>query len=416
MAARFDISGKPVLAICGGGNAAHALAVVASRTFDGDVLWLVRSEERRSLLGAASGEGLTSTGVITGRADRLRAISCDPAEVIPFADVVVIVVPAFAHLPVLETIVPHLKERVLVGCAPARSGFEFEACSRILDLAPAGERTLFGLQTLPWSTRIVEPGRVVNFGALKANVLMATLPSSAAPAVAAKLTQLFGTTITPTASFLDITLGNPGQHIHAGLMHGHFHAWDGGTYGDDDVPMFYAHATEQVSSWVEGLSDDTLRVARTLEAASGGQLDLRGVLSTLEWLRLSYPAQTRDLSTVSSCFRTGPLLHRKAPMKRAPDGRLAPDFHYRYLMEDVPYGLVVTKAIAELAGAATPTIDRVVAWTESVTGTRYLVDGSVRGPDAAALPLPQNHGLESRDDLVSWYLGAVESPRRRATA
>jgi len=53
---------RPVLAICGGGNAGHALAVVASQTFDGDIDWLVGSEERAELLRrGASVDGLQST-------------------------------------------------------------------------------------------------------------------------------------------------------------------------------------------------------------------------------------------------------------------------------------------------------------------------------------------------------------------
>lgn len=400
-------SRKPVLAICGGGNAGHALAVVASATFDGDVVWFVQSEERAALYRAAMGEGLRSSGVITGQADRLRAVSSDPREIIPDADVVVIAVPAFAHRPVLLQIAPHLKDDALVGCAPARSGFEFEASSLIDGLAPAGARTLFGLQTLPWSTRIVEPGRLVNFGAQKAAVLMATLPGDAAPAAAARLSSLFGMTIEATSSFLDMTLGNPGQHIHPGLMYGHFHTWAGETFAEDAVPMFYAHADDRVSAAVEALSADTLDVARALEAASDGQLQLAGVQSTLDWLRMSYPTQTGDLSTVSSCFTTGPLLHRKAPMKPAGDGRLEPQFNYRYLTEDVPYGLVVTKAIAELAGVPTPMIDEVIEWTERVTGAHYLTGGHVGGAGVASLPTPQNYGVTTLDELLDWYVGAA---------
>ncbi|HEY2777903.1 MAG TPA: NAD/NADP octopine/nopaline dehydrogenase family protein [Gaiellaceae bacterium] len=404
-------SGKHVLAICGGGNAGHALAVVASATFDGDIVWLVRSEERANLYRAATGEGLRSSGVITGHADRLRTVSSDPQQVIPDADIVVIAVPAFAHRPVLLQIAPYLKDDVLVGCAPARGGFEFEASSLIGGLAPAGNRVLFGLQTLPWSTRIVEAGRLVNFGAEKASVLMATLPAAAAPATAERLTQLFGMAIAPTSSFLDMTLGNPGQHIHPGLMYGHFHAWAGETFAEDAVPMFYADADEEVSASVEALSAETLTVAHAVEAASGGGLDLSGVLSTLDWLRRSYPTQTGDLSTVSSCFRTGPLLHRKAPMKPASDGRLQPQFDYRYLTEDVPFGLVVTRAIAELAGVATPAIDQVIAWTGRVTGARYLADGRIGGPDVLPLPIPQNYGVTTLNELLTWYAGGPDARR-----
>ena len=402
------------IAICGGGNAGHALAIVTSQTFDGEVAWLVGSMDRADVLRErAIAGGLESTGVIAGRADRLRVVSSDPAEVVAGADIVIIAVPAFAHLPVLAQIAPHLGEDALLGCAPTRSGFEFEALRFIDGVAPHGRRVIFGLQTLPWSTRIVERGSVVNFGATKANVLMATMPHERAHELAPELTRLFGTEITPTANILDLTLGNPGQHIHPGLMHGHFRSWSGETFGEEDVPLFYKDATEDVSASVEALSDDSLAVARRLEAASGSTLDLSGVLPVHEWLRISYPTQTQDFTSVSSCFRTGPLQHRKAPMTDAGDGRLTPDFQYRYLNEDVPYGLVVTRAIAELAGVDTPALDRVIDWAQERMGVRYLVGGSLRGPDAGALPIPQNYGIDSLEALLDWY---ASPPDRVAAA
>src|SRR5437773_6203724 len=89
-AERTDRS-RPVLAICGGGNAGHALAVVLSENFGGIVNWLTVSDEKADLLRRrAPWSGLQSTGVIKGRADKLRTISSDPAEVIPDADIVMI--------------------------------------------------------------------------------------------------------------------------------------------------------------------------------------------------------------------------------------------------------------------------------------------------------------------------------------
>ena len=145
-----------ILAICGGGNAAHTLAVVASRNFDGDIVWLTGSEEKAALLrqGVFSRQGLRSTGAVSAVADRVRTISSDPAEVIPDADVVIITVPAFAHASVLQRISPRLKDRVLVGALPARGGFEFEVTRTVSGIQPTGRRRIFGLQTLPWTTRV----------------------------------------------------------------------------------------------------------------------------------------------------------------------------------------------------------------------------------------------------------------------
>jgi NAD/NADP octopine/nopaline dehydrogenase, alpha-helical domain len=393
------------LAICGGGNAAHALAVVASQTFEGDIDWLVGSEEKaRVLRQRGTGEGLRSTGVISATAGRLRTISADPSEVIPHADLVVIVVPAFAHAQVLRRITPHLRDGALLGCMPTRGGFEFDltrvAHGRNGPVAP----TIFGLQTLPWSTRVKTLGAEVHIGALKQEVFLAALPAAQAPPVAEELSRILGTRVIPTHSFLGLTLGNPGQFIHSGLMYGHFHGWHGEEYGEDKIPMLYAEASDETGEIVEQLSDEAIAVARRIESESGGALDLLpAVLPIHDWLRTVYAHVTADTSSVATCFRTGPIQARKAPMSEVSPGKFVPNFSYRYLSEDVPFGLVATRALAEIAEVPTPTIDKVVAWAQRELGKLYLVEGALRGPDARELPIPQNYGIGTLPELISWY-------------
>jgi hypothetical protein len=84
-------------------------------------------------------------------------------------------------------------------------------------------------------------------------------------------------------------------------------------------------------------------------------------------------------------------------------GKFVPNFQYRYLSEDVPYGLVVTRALAEIAAAETPTIDEVIAWAQSMLQKAYLVDDGLRGPDAKDVPIPQNYGVSTVSDLIDWY-------------
>jgi hypothetical protein len=394
--------GRPVLAICGSGNAAHALAVVASRGFDGAVDWLVGSEERADRLRRnVETDGLRSTGAIEATASRLRTISADPARVIPDADLVLIVVPAFAHAAVLRRIAPHVGDAAAIGCLPTRGGFEFDAAR----LVPKDgrRRRIFGLQTLPWSTRVVTPGAVVNIGAVKAEVVLAALPAGDARGIAARLSEILGTRIVAGDGFLNLTLGNPGQFIHPGLMYGHFSTWSGEEYREDTIPMFYADATEEMGEVVAGLSADAIAVANAVESLSGGELRLGDVVPVHEWLQTSYSAVTGDVSTVGTCFRTGPIQARKAPVVEIAPGRFVPDFTYRYLAEDVPFGLAITRAIGELAGVATPTIDEVIAWAQSAMGKTYLVDMKLTGRDAADLPTPQNHGIASVPELARWY-------------
>jgi hypothetical protein len=339
--------------------------------------------------------------VITAAADRLRTISADPAQVIPDADLVMIVVPAYAHAAVLRRIGPYVSDTTAIGCLPTRGGFEFEAAQ----LVPKDgvRRRIFGLQTLPWSTRVLAPGTLVNIGAVKAEVVLAALPASEGSAIAAELSRILGTQIGAADGFLNLTLGNPGQFIHPGLMYGHFSSWRGEEYDEDGIPMFYAEATDETGEVVERLSEDAIAVAREIEVRSGRALKLEGVVPVHEWLQSSYSQVTGDTTTVATCFRTGPIQARKAPMIEVRPGKFVPNFEYRYLSEDVPFGLVITRALAEIAGVETPTIDEVIHWAQSAMQKVYLVGGKVAGPDASDLPIPQHHGVSDLGDLVEWY-------------
>ncbi len=394
-----------VLAVCGGGNAGHALVVAASQHIAGEIHWLAGSAEKADVLrrGVFSQTGLQSSGAIIGTAHRVRAISADPADVIPRADLVIIAVPAFAHAAVLRQIAPHLKPTATIGALPTRGGFEFDATALLDGLEPKGKRVIFGLQTLPWSTRVQQPGTHVNFGAIKAGVLMASMPSRHAAGIAQLLADILGTHIVPTQNFLNMTLGNPGQIIHPGLMYGLFRQWSGAHYAQDEVPYFYRDASDDTGAFIEQLSADIGAVAAKVESASGGALNMSGVLTIHDWLKLSYPAQTADLSTVARCFRTGPLQARKAPMTEVTNGVFTPNFAYRYLSEDVPYGLVVTKAIAQIADIGTPALDTVLRWAQRKLQERYVVGGKLNAKTTAALPIPQNAGVTTLDSLIDWY-------------
>jgi hypothetical protein len=168
--------------------------------------------------------------------------------------------------------------------------------------------------------------------------------------------------------------------------------------------LLYAQATDEIGDVVARLSADALRVAAAIAADSGGWLAFDDVVVPVhDWLVRAYGPVTADTSTVATCLRTGPIQGRRAPMHEVRPGRYAPDFQYRYLSEDVPYGLMATRALATLVGTATPAIDEVVAWAQRVLGTEYLTSAGELGPGSAKLPLPQNHGISTLEALLEFY-------------
>lgn len=394
-----------VLTICGGGNGAHALAVLASANHNGDIFWLTSTPAKADGLrqGVLSPEGLRASGVLGGSAGRVRRVSSDPAEVIPAADMVLFVLPAFAHSVVLARIGPYLKGSVFLGAIPSRGGFEFEVMRTGL-LRDGQERTVFGFQTLPWLCRVREWARVVEIKGVKARVPAAALPRGSTDDIARRMTRLLGTAITSLPNFLHLTLGNPSQIIHAGIMYAMFRG-SALTYQAQEIPRIYDQVDEAAARLLEAVSEDIVAVARAIEEASGGALDMSGVIPIYQWLTQSYPTQVGDKETLASCFRTNEAYRGiMAPTREVRPGEYTIDFTHRFLSEDVPFGLVVTKAIAEIVAIPTPTLDEVVAWAQERLGKQYLVGERLIGSDVRELRIPQNHGIRTPKDLIRVYV------------
>ena len=60
-------------------------------------------------------------------------------------------------------------------------------------------------------------------------------------------------------------------------------------------------------------------------------------------------------------------------MTRQSDGSYMPNFKVRYLTQDIPYGLLYNRGVAELAGVKTPNIDEVIEFSQKKIGKTYLV-------------------------------------------
>lgn len=398
---------KPaILAICGSGNGAHALASVASAHFDGEIVWLTSSEARADRLrqGVFSAEGLRAAGAVAGTAGRVTLVSADPAEAIPRADLVALVVPAFAHLPLLLRIAPHLKERVSIIVMPSRSGLEYDLRT-VPSLKPDGRRVVIGLQTLPWLCRVKEFGRVIEVKATKAVVAAAAAPAAAASAAMAIVSGVIGVEVAALPTFLDLTLGNVGQIIHPVAMYRLFGAWTDRVYQEGEIPALYAGMDEETGHLLATISDEIVTVAQAIAAAARGRLNLPGVVPIGTWLSAAYAHAITDSSTLARAFRTNAAYQGVlAPMRPVGSGKYVPDFGHRFLTEDIPFGLAVTKAIALIVAVATPHIDTIITWAQNRMEKRYLVNAALDGRDASGLRIPQRHGISTPGHLIAAYL------------
>jgi hypothetical protein len=163
---------------------------------------------------------------------------------------------------------------------------------------------------------------------------------------------------------------------------------------------FYQSVNAAIAQTLQSMSNEIQKLCAQLKLDLP-DLDLAAVRTLDDWMLRSYRAAIADTSTLASQFTTNRSYDGLlAPMRRVTGG-FVPDFQARYLTEDVPYGLLVTRGIAELAGVKMPVIDSVLTWAQTRLRKEFLVDGHVHGADLPNTRAPQRFAITSFEQ----YLG-----------
>ena len=130
-------------------------------------------------------------------------------------------------------------------------------------------------------------------------------------------------------------------------------------------------------------------------------LDINSLLQVVHihlWLVRRYSRDISNKSTLYKAIQTNAAYQGiKHPVKITEDGKFVPDFTHRYMTEDVPYGLVVIRGIAEIVGVQTPNIDKVLTWCQ---GKEYLVNSKLQGKDVASSRAPQRYGFTTLEHIL----------------
>ncbi len=392
------------ITICGGGNAAHTAAGLLSAREEHivNIYLSIKDEAARWKVGLAEQGGVTVTGpdgTITGHPNE---IDFDPSKVIPGTQILLLALPAYAHEAVLQEIAPFLERGTLIGALSARGSFDL--CVRDALKNKADQATIFGLQSLPWACRIKAYGREATILGSKAFVDFATHPAEKATELAPYLREQLGIPLKPVANFLSLTLAGTGQLIHPGVMYGLFHDWNGESY--QEAPLFYQGIDEATAEVLQSLSDE-VQVVRQALTDRFPDLDLSAVRTLEEWLLHSYAEDIDDTSSLRTHFVTNrSYAGLKAPMRREAEGYV-PDFQARYLYEDIPFGLLATRGIAELTGVSTPTMDAVIEWAQAQLDKSYLVRGKLMGHDLQNSRAPQRFGCFSMEEMIETIFSPI---------
>ncbi|KAK2146505.1 hypothetical protein LSH36_604g04078 [Paralvinella palmiformis] len=396
-----------IAVICGGGNGAHVCAGITSSQpgVEARVLTLFADEAER-WANATKDHDFTVT-LHAANKDPVKLVSKpsmvtkDPAEAMRGnVDIIVFTVPAFAHKNYLEQLKPYVKPGMILAGCPGQAGFEFAVRGIWGELAL--KVSVMSFESLPWACRVLEFGRAAEVLGTKATLVGAVTECTPKPSSdpTATLQKVLGDApkLVVKGHLLGITLMGTNGYLHPSIMYGTWHKWDGKPL--KEVPVFYNGLDEFSAKLLSDISDEVVATAKAI-MKQRPQVDLNNVSHILQWYHRCYADDIEDKGSLYTCIKTNRaykgLPH---PMTKRDDGSYVPNFGYRYLTEDIPFGLVVMRGIATIAGVPTPNIDTIINWAQKLLGKEYLVDGELKGKDLPESRCPQRYGLASLDTIL----------------
>ncbi|MFE3837956.1 NAD/NADP octopine/nopaline dehydrogenase family protein [Pseudogemmobacter sonorensis] len=302
--------------IAGAGAVAFATAAYLESRGHHAVLW---SPSGAGTARLAAGEPLQARGALEGVFHPGTAAS---ARDLARADVVLIALPGYGHKAVFDALAPHLREgQPVIVSSHASFGALY-----LLDLLA---RRGVSLPVTVWGTTLATARRpdpvTAQVNTIRSKIDLATVPASAREAGLALCQRLFGDRFVAREGLLAISLSNLNPQNHMGIA------------------LCNMTRMEHGETWSQG-GNVTPNVGRLMEALDAERVAIAGALglkvrTIFEHYHLSYHVPVASIAEMNA------ELHAKGIGGQGPATADS-----RYVTEDVPYGLLVTAAIGDLAG------------------------------------------------------------------
>ena len=321
------------------GKREHEVRLYDSKRFE-DNLKAIKNSGGMYLNGADTGFG------------KINMVTTDIGEAISGVQLILVIVPAFGHIPIAKDIAPNLKKGQIIVLAP---GSVFGALEFLNTLRISGlKEDVVVAETASnyFACRRKGPDVCDIFG-IKKYMPVSTIPASSVDYVVENLKEFFPNSIAweniIQTSFADL---NAIVHPVASLLNtGRIE----NTKGNYD--FYWEGITEGVGRAMQAIDDEKIAVAKAMGFKVKSQLDL---------LHDFYGHPERD--SLFSFFSQSEVNGGMGPS--APS-----TFTHRYITEDVPYGLVPISEMGKLFNVSIPNIDAVISLCSSINDEDYRVTG-----------------------------------------
>ncbi len=293
--------------------------------------------------------GIQSEGQLEGFVP-LAYAGHDIAEALAEAEIIYLVGPAYSTGPFAEAARPHLRSgQIVVVCPGSCLGSIAFKNAAGLGLQDA-DIVVAETATLPYAVRLVEPGRIHVFLKLHDGLFLAAAPARSTSQVLDRLRDVFPAMV-GAKNVLQTSLqnGNPVIHPSVSLLNA---ALIERTQGD--FRFYEEGVTPAVGQLIKAVDRERIAIGQALGVTVIPEPELGCIQGYM-----TEPTYDRGYS--------------EAPGFRGIRAQHSLD--YRYFHEDVGYGLVLLRSLAEQIGVDTPTISCVIRLASILMGRDYLAEG-----------------------------------------
>ncbi len=338
---------KPSIAVLGGGNGAfitaadlklrgHRVALLELPAMEKNIAGILK--DKRIELQIVGNPG------IQGGLAHLDQVTTDPKEALAGAEVVLMVLPAFAQKPFAEACAPYLEDGQIVVLTPGNFGGAIEF-SNILSRRGKGQKVaLAEMECMIYSGFKSSPS-VAWVSGYKKGLRVAAYPGKDTDTVLQKLRRVYPE-LRPAKSVLETGLRNLNTVVHAPIMI-HNAGWIERTKGN--FLFYWDGCTPGVARSAEAVDRERVTLGERL----GFELT-PAVQVGLEW----YGHGGAKGDSMYELLSTNPVYVKDT----AP-----PTLHHRFLLEDVPYGMVPMESLGKVAGVPTPVTSAIVTLAAELT-------------------------------------------------
>jgi hypothetical protein len=403
-----SLTNRLTTCIVGGGNSAHVLIALLSGAGHHVQLLTRRPNDWQDTVYCEITDG--HTGEINHtHAGKLHLKSSDPAQVIPQADIIILCMPVHQYRPALDRLAPYINrdKEVFVGTIYGQAGFNWmvHAVEREQGLTNI---VTFACGSIPWICRTIEYGkRVANYGGKDAN-LVAVTPADKFQKLDEILLQdmslrpLNTGRFQQACSFLSLTMSVDNQIIHPCRCYGLWQRYHGEWASESDVPFFYRDFDHQSASNIQQLDRDYSAIRAAIKAHFPDR-PFSYMLSYLELENFNHKSTHAEI--LPSLRESKQLASIRTPTVPGHHGTQILNVDCRFFTDDIPYGVLIAKWVAEKLNVETPFIDEIINWAQKLRGEEFLdrdnkINTKYCLQDKYTSGIPESYGITSVEAIL----------------